>query len=342
MLKFWEHAVGYRRPDKSLSAAPFECTAEEAQDWCNFVVLRPAWLPDGCQRTSLSVRPETPQQPASLHMTIAGDARAFRLKQFYLDWWVPTSSDANLTAPGKPFEAAGIVGYEGRDYKGRQALCIHRYGALLELAILEGQFRHEELREFLEKLEPQVPEAVLEIAALPFSQISYYARKGPGPGPWNYDLMTACRWSASREIWKNAFEPARTYYPRWLPPSYLFDSVGTRQEPSSYHWEYQLLFRHCGNWTDNLWIRAVGEETQKLLWVAPGLDRRMGVQLKTVALENRTVRIGSTSEPYGERFAQWIENGVALEVHARASRHVSQQDFSHFLDSLAVEAEPAK
>jgi hypothetical protein len=308
---------------------------EEAQDWCNFVVLRPGWLPEGCRLARFSVRPETLLQPSSLLMTVVGNTRSFRLKEFHLDWWVPTSSDANLTAPGKPFTAAGIVGYEGRDYKGRQALCIHRYGALLEVAILEGRFSPEELRQFLERLEPPSPEAISEIATLPFAQISYYARRGPGPGPWNYDLMTACQWSAGREEWRRGFEPGRTYFPRWLPSHYLFDSVGTRHDPSSQHWEYQLLFRHCGNLTDNLWIRAVGEETQKLLWIAPGLDRRMGVQLKTVALENRTVRIGSASEPYGERFAQWIENGVALEVHARASQYVSQQDFSRFLEGLA-------
>jgi phage gp46-like protein len=83
----------------------------------------------------------------------------------------------------------------------------------------------------------------------------------------------------------------------------------------------------------------VGEETQKLLWISPGLDRRLGIQLKSVALEKRTVRIGSTSEPYGERFAQWIENGVALEVHARASRHLSQHDFSRFLNGLTLQTE---
>jgi hypothetical protein len=337
MLKFWEHAIGYRRPDKTLSAVPFECPIEEAQDWCNFVVLQPTWLPDGCRLGGLSVRPETVQQPSSLVMTIAGDSRAFRVKQFYLDWWVPTSSDANLTAPGKPFTAAGIVGYEGRDYKGRQALCTHRYGALLEMAILNGRFSQEELLEFIEKLAPQQPEAVPEIASLPFSLVSYYARKGPGPGPWNYDLMTACRWTASSGIWRSEFRPAQVYYPRWLPSFFRFDSAGTRHEEFSHHWEYQLLFRHSGNLTDNLWIRAVGEETQKLLWIAPGLDRRMGVQLKTVPLNNRTVRIGSTSEPFGERFAQWIENGVALEVHARASQHVSQEDFSRFLDSLTAD-----
>ncbi|HWP85892.1 MAG TPA: hypothetical protein VNN17_11915 [Terriglobia bacterium] len=336
MLKFWDHAIGYRRPDPALSPEPFECSFEEAQDWCNFVVLRPAWLPADCRLASLTVRPETIRQASSLRMIIAGESRAFRLKQFFLDWWVPTSSDANLTAPGKPFTAAGIVGYEGRDYKGRQALCIHRYGSLLELAILEGAFRPEELHRFLNQLEPAVPEAVREIAALPFAQISYYARKGPGPGPWNYDLITGCRWSAARERWKTEFPSSRIFYPRWLPPSFLFDSVGTRHESASQHCEYQLLFRHGGNLTDNLWIRAVGEETQKILWIAPGLDRRMGIQLKSVALENRTVRLGSASEPYGERFAQWIENGVALEVHARASRHLSQQDFARFLDNLEV------
>jgi hypothetical protein len=336
LLKFWEHSVGYRRPDATLSREPFDCEIGEAQDWCNFVVLKPDWLPDGCEISRLTVRPETPQQASSLRMTVSGDSRSFRLKQFLLDWWVPTSSDANLTAPGRPFVAGGIVGYQGRDYKGRQAFCTHRYGALLEMSVLGGRFSDQELIQFLDRLTPQVPETPKEIAALPFAHISYHARSGPAPGPWNYDLMTACSWSAGRSAWKERFDPAKIYTPRWLPPSFLFDSVGTRHEPASRHWEYQLLYRHSGNLTDNLWIRAVGEETEKVLWISPGLDRRMGIQLKSVALEHRTVRIGSTSEPYGERFAQWVEHGVALEVHARASLHVSQKEFSRFLDGLAT------
>jgi hypothetical protein len=335
MLTFWEHAIGYRRPDAVPSGEPFECSLEQAQSWCNFVVLRPEWLPSGCRLDRLSVRPESRQQPSSIRLTVAGEGRSFRLKQFHLDWWVPTSSDANLTAPGRPFQAAGIVGYQGRDYRGRLALCVHRYGALLELGVLEGHFGDEELHYFLDRLTPQVPEAVAELAALPFAHVSYHARRGPGSGPWNYDLLSGCRWSAARQSWRGEFAPACGYYPRWLPPSFLFDSVGTRHDPAIHHWEYQLLFRHGGNLTDNIWVRAVGEETEKLLWIAPGLDRRMGIQLKSVALQNRTVRVGSASEPHGERFAQWIENGVAFEVHARASLHVSQEDFCRFLDSLA-------
>ena len=339
MLQFWQHSIGYRRASRALSSEPFDGTLEEAQQWCNFVVLRPEWLPDGCQLGAVTVRPESREHPSSLRATVVGSGRSFRLKQFHLDWWVPTSSDANLTAPGRPFEAGGIVGFLGRDYKGHEALCIHRYGALLEIAILEGQFSEDELTQFLTRLEPAAPEAVRELAALPFAQVSYHARKGPGPGPWNYDLMSGCRWSAARQLWKKEFKPSTIYYPRWLPDAFLFDSVGTRHEPASHHWEYQLLFRHRGNLTDNLWVRAVGEETQKLLWISPGLDRRMGIQLKSIALANRTVRIGSTSEPFGERFAQWIENGVALEVHARASRHLGQREFSRFLDGLALQTE---
>jgi len=336
LLGFWEHAVGCRREDEPVPAEPFECALEEAQDWCNFVVLRPGWLPDGCRVGSVTVRAETLNHPSSLRMTLVAKRRAFRLKQFHLDWWVPTSSDANLTAPGRAFLAAGIVGYRGRDYKGHEAACIHRYGGLLELAVLEGQFEEEELYRFLDALEPQVPEAVPELAALPFSQISYHSRKGPGPGPWNYDLLSGCRWSAARELWKAEVEPSRRYLPRWLPVGFAFDSVGTRQEAASHHREYQLLFRHCRNLTDNIWLRAVGEETQKVLWIAPGLDRRMGIHLQPVALSRRTVRMGSISEPYGERVAQWIENGVALEVHARASRLISAEGFAKFLDSLTV------
>jgi hypothetical protein len=337
LLKFWEHAVGYRREDASLPAQPFACTLEQAQDWCNFVVLRPGWLPSDCRIAQVTVRAETLDHPSSLRITLAGPGRSFRMKQFHLDWWVPTSSDTNLTAPGRVFEAAGILGYRGRDYKGREAACIHRFGSLLELAVLEGQFREDEMQVFLESLEPQTPEAVRELAAMPFSLISYHARKGPGPGPWNYDLLSGCRWSAGQGLWKEGFEQRCRYLPRSLPPSFVFDSVGTRHEPASHHWEYQLLFRHCGNLTDNIWLRAVGEETQKLLWIAPGLDRRMNIRLQEVALRHRTVRLGAVSEPDGERVAQWIEHGVALEVHARASRHMSRDDFVALLDSLAAE-----
>ena len=117
----------------------------------------------------------------------------------------------------------------------------------------------------------------------------------------------------------------------------LFDSVGTRREPASHHWEYQWLFRDGENLTDTLWLRAVGEETEKILWIAPGLDRRMGIHLKPVELKHRTVRLGSSSEPHGERVAQWIENGVALEVHARASLQVGEREFVSFLDSLSTD-----
>ena len=123
--------------------------------------------------------------------------------------------------------------------------------------------------------------------------------------------------------------------PQKLPPRYAFDSVGTRIEPAIHHWEYQLLFRHRDNLTDNIWLRAVGEETERILWISPGLDRRMGIRLEGVQLSRRKVRMGSTSEPYGERVAQWAENGIAFEVHARASLHIRAEDFKALLDSLS-------
>jgi hypothetical protein len=334
--KFWEHAVGVGRQDPAPPAEPFECTLENAQDWCNFVVLRPEWLPPECRLTTTTVRAETLRQPSSLRMTVEGRGRSLRVKQFYMDWWVPTSSDANLTAPGRAFVAAGIVGYLGRDYKGRDAACIHRYGSLLELSATEGHFGDAEIQAFFDRLQPQAPESVRELAALPFARISYHARKGPGQGPSSYDLLSGCRWSADAAVLRKEFDASKIYYPQALPSSFGFDSVGTRHDSASRHWEYQLLFRNAENLTDNIWVRAVGEETEKIVWIAPGLDRRMGIELRPMVLKNRQVRVGSTSEPYGERVAQWTEQGVAFEVHARASLRLSEKDFVRFLDSLSV------
>ena len=334
-MRFWEHAIGGGGARTDGPAEPFDCPFEEAQDWCNFVVLRPEWLPADCRLGPVTVRAETLEHSSSLRISVEGAGRSFRLKQFYPDWWIPTSSDTNLTAPGRAFVAAGIVGYWGRDYRGRDAACIHRFGAMIEISILHGHFREEELISFLENLQPVVPEAIRELARLQYARLSYYARRGPGPGPWNYDLLSGCRWSTDRAVLRAEFPPAKIYYPTQLPDRFEFDSVGTRRDPASHHWEYQLLFRDCENMTDNLWLRAVGEETEKTLWIAPGLDQRMGIRLLPVELGRRTVRYGSVSEPYGERVAQWIENGVALEAHARASLHVGQREFLAFLDSLA-------
>ena len=336
MLRFWDHAIGAEQAGAGAPTEPFECAFEEAQDWCNFVVLRPAWLPSGCRVGQVTVRAESLERASSLRVIVQGDGRSFRLKQFYLDWWIPTSSDTNLTAPGRAFVAAGIVGYWGRDYKGQDAACIHRFGALLELSVPQGHFREEELVQFFENLRPVVPEAVEQLARLPFARISYYARKGPGLGPWNYDLLSGCRWTTDRTVLRSEFAPEQIYFPRQIPARFEFDSVGTRHEPGSRHWEYQLLFRDCQNLTDTIWLRAVGEETEKILSISPGLDRRMGIRLRPVALQNRAVRLGSSSEPYGERVAQWIESGVALEVHARASLHMGESDFLAFLDSLST------
>ncbi|MBI4463671.1 MAG: hypothetical protein HY647_03105 [Acidobacteria bacterium] len=337
ILKFWDQAVGVGQPNPMVLREPFACTFEEAQAWCNFVVLRPGWFPPGCRLRTLTVRAETPEHASSLRMLVEGQGRSLRLKQFYLDWWIPTSADTNLTGPGRPFVAAGIVGYFGRDYKGREAACIHRFGSLLELAVAEGSFSPREMQDFLERLEPETPEAVPQLAALPFARISYYARKGPSRGPWDYDLLSGCRWNADREFLRREEDPSKIYYPSQLPAHFEFDSVGVCREPSSHHWEYQLLFRHRGNLTDNVWLRAVGEETEKILWISPGLDQRMGIRLHPVRLKHRTVRAGSTSEPYGERVAQWTENGIAFEVHARASLSVGEKDFLSLLDSLATE-----
>ena len=334
MIRFWEHALGSRKEGEPEHSEPFESTLEEAQDWCNFVVLRPDWLPSDCHVTKITARPETPHLFSSLRMTVEGQERSMRLKQFYLDWWIPTSSDANLTAPGRTFVAAGIVGNLGRDYKGREAACIHRLGSLLELSVARGNFSDKEITAFFDHLQPQVPEAVTELAKLPFAKISYYARKGPSLGPWNYDLLSGCRWSAGPNALQE-IDQALFYYPAVLPASFALDSVGTRREPSFHHRECQLLFRHQGNLTDNIWLRAVGEETEKILWIAPGLDRRMGIRLEAIQLQKRRVRVGSTSALYGEKVAQWAENGIAFEVHARASLHFTMEDFLVFLDSLS-------
>jgi hypothetical protein len=338
-VQFWRHAIGVEGSVSNPPAEPFPCTFEEAQDWCNFVVLRPGWLPADCGVSKITARAECLQHASSVRVIVQGQRRVFRLKQFYMDWWIPTSSDTNLTAPGRPFVAAGIVGYFGRDYRGQDAACIHRFRALLELSVLEGHFREEELTAFFENLQPAVPEAVEQLARLPFARISYHARKGPGQGrPWTYDLISGCHWTTDRSVLPSEFAPAQIYYPRQVESRYEFDSVGTRHEPASRHWEYQLLFRDCETLTDSLWVRAVGEETEKILWISPGLDRRMGIRLRAVELRNRTVRLGSISEPYGEHVAQWSENGVALEAHARASLHMSERDFTSFLDSLATDS----
>ena len=70
MLRFWDHAIGAERGSAETPGEPFECSFEDAQDWCNFVVLRPEWLPSECRLGAVTVRAENLQHPSSLRTSV--------------------------------------------------------------------------------------------------------------------------------------------------------------------------------------------------------------------------------------------------------------------------------
>ena len=96
---FWRHATASSvgSEESRLRAV----TWEQAQPWCNFVVLRPRDLPPGLSVENLTLRPEAPpgrtsevagrpdwhdHNRCSLRFEIVGGGRLLRVKQFLYDW----------------------------------------------------------------------------------------------------------------------------------------------------------------------------------------------------------------------------------------------------------------
>lgn len=344
MRRFWEEGIWSREvPGPGYGKAIFTAaTLAAAQPYCNFVVLEPRHLPEGCALGPISVRTEGDRW-STVHFRLVGKGRRLRVKQFHFDWWTLTDSATNLVDTGTPFKAGGTVGWHGTDYKRLAAACWHRLRTQVEISVEEGRFHPEEIEALCAGLEPADPGAASTIPPVPFARISFTVRRRRGP--WGLDRIAGCTWTTDlAQAVQGSAMPALV--PGLLPPGFAFDSAGWRRSRRGAGGEFQALFRHTGNWSDCIYLRGTQPGATDLVSVPPDAAQRKVYHWYALDLRGQSCHFGTAlavvggrlqPSPYGGYAAVWVEAGVHWECYSRASAVLTAEAFRQFVSSLRLE-----
>lgn len=344
MRRFWDDGVWSREvPGPGYHRSVF--TAKEfghAQPYCNFVVLEPRWLPEGCAMGPISVRTEGDRW-ATVHFRVIGRDRRLRIKQFHHDWKELTDPATNLQGPGRPFTSQGTVGWHGTDYKGLAAACWSRLRTTVEISVEEGRFAPQEIESLCGGMAAADPVAAEMINGTPFARISFTVRRRRGP--WNNDRIAGCTWSADlNQAVTQAAMPVPV--PQYMPRGFTLDSVGWRRSRKGVGGEIQLLIRHLGNGTDMVCLRGTQPGSTDLVSVPPGPELRRAYQWSQLDHRLGTVWFGTMlaqvdgrpqPSPVGGWAAVWQEAGVNWECLGRSSQELTADGTRQFVLNLRME-----
>jgi hypothetical protein len=188
----WRHRVAssVTSAQGAIRPVPFG----EAQEWCNFAVLRPTALPPDLRVHVATLRPEAPPgRPPGLDMTgrfrhgrsnrasyrieLCGGGRALRVKQFHYDLGPPAFDHPSMwLRPARPFVCGERVGWLGEDFAGRPAASFGYARTMVEVAVTSGSFSDQEIATVVEGLRPARPDAAASILGTPMADL-YYQRR---------------------------------------------------------------------------------------------------------------------------------------------------------------------
>ncbi|AUS80453.1 hypothetical protein C1701_21330 [Actinoalloteichus sp. AHMU CJ021] len=177
-----------------LPAVPEEVPPTDAQAWCSFVVWVPDRLPTGCVARAGTLRREAPPgrpdgsdvgrspwsraNPCAYRFEVVGEGRRLRVKQFLYDWAVPALDHPSLwrsRTSARPLDGRHVLWF-GVDYLGNRGTSARLGRTMVELSVLDGEFTEEELLDLHRSLRPADADAPSRLAAVPFAELSYWAR----------------------------------------------------------------------------------------------------------------------------------------------------------------------
>lgn len=172
---------------KSNESKPFDIGWDEAQQWCNFVVFKLDWLPDGLSEKNQSIRPESELSRCAHRVEFDGSNRALSIKQFLYDWAPPAYDhpclwrNAKISAPEntplpKPYLIGNNYLWFGLDYRRKPSAAINLKRTQIEITSLKGQFEDEEIAKLVKSLAPADHKAEDIILNSSFSDLMYNNR----------------------------------------------------------------------------------------------------------------------------------------------------------------------
>lgn len=344
MRRFWDEGIWSREvPGPGYNRVIYTpATFAHAQPHCNFVVLEPRRLPDGCSVGPISARTEADRW-STVHFRVLGRHRRLRVKEFLYDWWTLTDAATNLVTLSHPFRAGATVGWHGTDYKGLAAACWSKLRTQVEISVEEGRFEPEEIERLCGGMEAADPDSAGQIVPVPLARISFTVRRRRGP--WSRDRIAGCNWTENLSQAAQACAmPA--LIPGSLPTGFAFDSAGYRRSRRGMGGEWQVLLRHAGNGTDTIHLRGTQQGNSDPVSVPPEPELRKAYHWTQFDVRGHAVHFGVAlshgggrlqASPFGGWAAVWGEHGVHWECFARSSSALTTESFRQFILSLRAE-----
>jgi hypothetical protein len=337
---------------ESAEAAIRSMGWEEAQRWCNFVLMRPAGLPHGLSVEQVEVRPEAPpgrypgmdmtgrfvhnySNRATHLCTISGDGRRLHIKQLLYDLGPPAFDHPSfwLERP-QAFLVGDHVGWLGTDFRGLKATSVHLDRTMVETSVQEGEFSDEELKSICRGLRPAVPSARERILATPFADLCY-------PGRYEDLCVTVPMgyWKHRRRpsTLTTTAKPAGEVPQSWSslavgpPPQYNFRldtalAIGDPAQPQEIEWLYE---------NDEL----PGHYIRVLTWPvgAPNAPTfplevdRQPCSTETASLKGREVHYAFLDQRFGQFEAIWQQDETIVMLMVKPAPWTNKDWFLRLL-----------
>jgi hypothetical protein len=329
-------------------------TWEEAQPWCNFVLLRVGPSPGDLALTSTEMRPEAPpgrpvvddktrpswtQSNRSCHRTeLRGRDRKVRVKQFLYDWAPPAFDCPSLwLSPGvRPFVSQDEVGWLGADFRGLPAAAIRLHGTTVEISVLEGSLRDDELVHICSGLGPVDPAALRCIEDTPLADLSYQYRHREATievpvGFWAHQRKAADRCQAFRASEAPESLLARSLLPP-APAGYRLDSVFSFGDDANIK-EVDYAYVHSEH--KNLYLRLLVSRSDEALGIRfPPVPDRQPCTTEQISVDGVTIFYAFVDERYGPHEAVWQRDGLTWMLLTKPARHTDRQWFHDLLQEF--------
>jgi hypothetical protein len=330
---------------------------EEAQDWCNFVLMKPTLLPDGVSLETAEMRPESPpgrregakesglpdwtlSNRAAHRSVLAGKDRRVRIKQFLYDW-APVAFDCPglwLSPVVRHFFVGADVGWLGTDFRklAGASVCLDR--TTIELSVLNGSFSDDELQQICKGLRPVRPDARDRILHTPLATLCYQSRHSELPiavpvGFWAHERKPQ---RPLTHVFLAATAPPDLPGSDTTPPSnsgYELDSVfayGDLAHPEEADFVYYRSDR------PNLSLRVLASRESGApagIGYPPALDRQP-CHSETLSIAGKTVYYAFSNDAVGPHEVVYQARGLNVMLLVKPAPYTSRSWFLGLLNRI--------
>lgn len=325
---------------------------DEAQPWCNFVLMRPA----ACSVESMKMRPEAPPgrkeeaagsegRPTwtvanrSCHRSeIVMGTRRLRVKEFLYDFAPPAFDHPSLwRSKVRGFPVGGHIGWVGTDFRGKQGASLHSERTMIELSVIDGALSDEELVDVLQRFEPAVCAARDLIDQTSLADLAYASRHSEPVievpvGYWAHQRRPA---DMKTTIYPGADAPPELPGRGIAPPpaaGFRLDSVFVFGPPAAPQ-EVDYVYEHRDDRGRYMRVLASRAGTANGIAFPPKLDEQP-CSSETIELGGTTVHHAFLDRSFGPHECVWQSHGDTVMLLVKPVPSMDREGFFALLERM--------